>query len=178
MNKLNPMEKNELVDLVDASGVIIKTAIPRSEAEVLNGEKLHIPIIGCVVLNDIGEVLVHERAKGKRFAGSLDNVYGAIASGETPEHAAERECGEELGIAVAKITRVGEFVNKFNYYQYLFAVSTADIPTKISKREVAWARYMPVEELRAGRDDGSLSFTHNFFTDLEAVLTKLDTSNT
>ena len=164
------MGKHELVDLVNENGEIVRTAVPRVEAEALNGEELHIPIIGCVILNSIGEVLVHERAAGKRFAGSLDHVYGAISSGETPEQAGERECGEELGVKPQTITRVREGLNAYNYYQYLFAVITDDIPQNISQREVAWAKYMNTDLLMSSQNDGTYTFTHNFFADMNAVL--------
>jgi len=164
------MSSNELVDLVDNNGLVVRTAIPRAEAEKLNGEDLHIPIIGCVILNSSGEVLVHERATGKRFEGCLDHVYGAILSGESPQAAATRECSEELGIKPEISTLVREGINAYNYYQYLFAVITNDQPQNFSKGEVAWAKYMRPDQLKAGHDTREYLFTHNFFEDLEAVL--------
>lgn len=168
------MSGYELVDLVDDNGSIVRTAVPRIEAESLNGDDVHIPIIGCVILNSMGEVLVHERAEGKRFAGCIDNVYGAINSGETPEEAAERECEEELGIKINTINRVREGINDYNYYQYLFAVTTDDQAQKFSLREVSWAGYLTPDQLRANQVSDKYKFTLNFFTDLDAALTKIN----
>lgn len=164
------MSQHEVVDLVDNNGQVVRTATARVEAETLNGPELHIPIIGCVVLNSTGNVLVHERAKGKRFAGCLDHVYGAIASGESPENAVMREVYEELGVTPLSVSRVREGINKYHYYQYLFVAVTDDEPHITSQREVSWAGYLTTEELYAGRAEQTRLFTHNFFTDLEATL--------
>lgn len=164
------MSRHELVDLVDNNGEIVRTALPRQEAETLNGPELHLPIIGCVILNGSGQVLVHERAVGKRFAGCLDHVYGAMESRETPESATERECGEELGIQPQTMTRIREGINEYDYCQYLFVVVTDDVPQITSEREVAWVGHMTPEELKASQADQTRTFTHNFFIDLEAAL--------
>jgi mutator protein MutT len=164
------MSQHEVVDLVGNNGQIVHTAIARTEAETLNGPELHIPIIGCVVLNSAGKVLVHERAEGKRFAECLDHVYGAIASGESPEDAAMRELYEELGVTPLSVSRVREGINEYHYYQYLFVAVTNDEPRITSQREVAWAGYLTIKELETGRTEQTRLFTHNFFTDLEATL--------
>lgn len=167
-----------MVDLVNDTGKIVRSAVSRATAETLNGEGLHIPIIGCVILNSLGEVLVHERAEGKRFAGSLDHVYGAMVSGETPEQTAERECDEELGVKPRTLIRVRGGLNVYNYYQYLFVGITDDVPRNISQREVAWAKYMPTDTLESGRNNGTYTFTHNFFTDMDAALAYIANSPT
>lgn len=164
------MSQHEIVDLVGNNGQVVRPAIARAEAETLNGPELHIPIVGCVVLNGAGDVLVHERAEGKRFAGCLDHVYGAIASGESPEDAAGRELYEELGVRPLSVSRVREGVNAYHYYQYLFVAITDDEPHITSDREVAWAGCLPLLELEASHLEQTRAFTHNFFTDLQAVL--------
>ena len=169
------MSIQELVDLVNDNGEVVKTAIPRPEAEKLNGDKLHIPTIGCVILNSLGEVLVHKRPKGKRFEGCLDHVYGAISSSETPEDAAERECIEEVGARTKRIQRVKVGVNMNHYYQYSFAV-TVDSELDEANREVSWAEFIPVETLREEDEGKKRTFTPNFFVDLDAALASLDAS--
>lgn len=169
------MSSQELVDLVNDNGEVVKAALPRPEAEKLNGDELHIPTIGCVILNSFGEVLVHERPKGKRFEGCLDHVYGAISSGESPEDAAVRECIEEVGARIKRIQRVKAGVNINHYYQYSFAV-TVDGELDEANREVSWAEFLPVEKLRAENEGNVRTFTPNFFVDLDAALASLDAS--
>lgn len=171
------MTSQELVDLVNDDGEVVRTAVPRPEAEKLNGDNLHIPTIGCVVLNGFGQVLVHKRpkGKGKRFEGCLDHVYGAVTSGETPEDAAERECAEEVGAQVSRIQKVGAGVNINHYYQNSFVVF-ANEELDEANREVDWAEFFPVHTLRNDNETGKAKFTPNFFIDLDAALARLETS--
>lgn len=168
------MSKQELVDLVDSSGEIVRIGIPRAEAEDLNGRELHLQTVGAVVMNSAGQILVHRRAKGKRFAGCLDHVYGAVDSGEELEEAVRREITEELEVEPQRIVKVREGVNPYDYYLTLFAVITDDSPRDdFNPREVEWAGHLSVGELESGRDSGNYQFTKNFFIDLDAALTAL-----
>jgi mutator protein MutT len=58
-----------------------------------------------VIRRDGGDwrVLLLKRAKDTKRPGSWETVYGKIDKGESPEHAAVREIGEETGLEVSAL---------------------------------------------------------------------------
>ncbi len=163
----------ELVDFVNSNGEVLKTSVPRSEAEKSMTESLHIPIVIAVIRNSLGEVLVHERAEQKRFSGEIDHVCGAISTGEEPETAMIREIKEEVGVVPTSLEIVRKGVNVYGYYCYLFAAYSDEIPpTDLNPTEVAWADYVSVEDLRQNQKSGAMKFVEDFFIDLDAVLSQ------
>ena len=59
-------------------------------------------VVAAALINDDGEVLLAQRPKGKRLAGSWEFPGGKVEADESPEAALARELKEELGITVAK----------------------------------------------------------------------------
>lgn len=57
-------------------------------------------VVAAALINDEGEVLLAQRPKGKRLAGSWEFPGGKVEADESPEQALARELMEELGIAV------------------------------------------------------------------------------
>lgn len=58
-------------------------------------------VVAAVIVNDNNEVLLAQRPKGKRLAGSWEFPGGKVEKDESPEEALARELKEELGITVA-----------------------------------------------------------------------------
>ncbi len=58
-------------------------------------------VVACVLVNDVGEVLLCERPAGKPWAGYWEFPGGKLEAAETPEAALVRELTEELAITVA-----------------------------------------------------------------------------
>ncbi len=135
----------ELVDLVDASGIIKKHSIPRSETD--SYPDLHLQIVIAVVLDKEGRMLVHKRAQTKRVnPGDIDHVCGGVMSGETPEEAAEREAVEETGVKPLNLKIVAQGVNKYNRYRYLLLGESNDQPGEVNPAEVEWVRLINQED--------------------------------
>ena len=57
-------------------------------------------VVAAAVVNDDNEVLLAQRPKGKRLAGSWEFPGGKVEADESPEAALARELKEELGISV------------------------------------------------------------------------------
>lgn len=60
------------------------------------------------LVEDGGRWLISLRAPGRVFAGLWEFPGGKIGPGESPEQAAVREVGEETGLTVEPIHRLGE----------------------------------------------------------------------
>lgn len=161
---------SELIDLVNGEGEIIRPRVTRDDAEQYEG--LHMQIVIAVITNGLGHVLVHQRAKTKRVnPGDIDHVCGGILSGETPEDAVRRESREETGIDPTDLKVMRQGVNPYNRYCYLLGGRSDDLPgTNLDPQEVAWAAFMPVENLRAKNETGELTFVDGFFEDIEHAL--------
>lgn len=159
----------ELVDLVDASGVIQKRAVPRTKIDLY--PKLYLQIVIGVIFNSKDEILVHKRAVTKRVdPGCIDHICGGLISGETPEKGVEREGIEETGVGIKNVRVVYEGINKYNRYRYLLIGESDDLPGKPDPREVEWIRYIGIEELRQKQESGEHEFVGEFFEDTDIAL--------
>ena len=58
-------------------------------------------VVAAALVNDDNEVLLAQRPKGKRLAGSWEFPGGKVEKDESPEEALARELKEELGIDVS-----------------------------------------------------------------------------
>lgn len=171
MNKID-----ELVDLVDADGVIKKRGIPRSTTDSF--PDLYLQIVIGVVLDSEGRVLVHKRSKSKRVnPGDVDHICGAVMTGETPEVATYREAMEETGIKPVNLRIVSQGVNKYKRYRYLLIGKSNDKPGQVDPAEVEWVRFIHPDQLRSQFSSGELNFVDEFFEDTELVLSKIDNKN-
>lgn len=104
------MDPDELVDVVDAQGVVVMT-VPRSRAEAENYMTANVLIF---VFDEQARVWLHKRSESKKLHPGLWDISacGGIASGESPEDAAHRELREEIGISCG-LQHVDTFVNTF-----------------------------------------------------------------
>lgn len=159
-------KETELVDLVNASGQIQLSGIPRTEIE--HHPDLHLQIIIAVIFNDEGKVLAQRRALTKSTCpGDIDHVCGAIGSGETPETATTRESLEETGLKVKNLKVVEQGVNSYNRYRYLLVGVANGEPNSYDPAEVEWVKFISPEELKAKSLSGELTFVGEFFEDME-----------
>jgi isopentenyl-diphosphate delta-isomerase len=101
---------DELVDYFDAEGGVLGYC-SRGEAEDKN---FITPNAIIFVIDQSGEVLLQKRAQTKKhYPGLWDtSACGAIAHGENPEMAAERELFEEIGVR-CKLQLAERFMNAF-----------------------------------------------------------------
>jgi 8-oxo-dGTP pyrophosphatase MutT (NUDIX family) len=166
-------KENEIVDLVDVSGQIMKKGIPRPEAEQHPG--LYLQIVIAVIFDDAGKVLVQKRALTKRTCpGDLDHVCGAVESGETPEMATTRESLEETGLNVHDLKIVEQKLNSYGRFRYLLAGIANGEPNSYDTVEVEWVKFISPEELKAKNQSGELTFVGEFFEDMELALNARD----
>lgn len=162
-------KEDELVDLVDTSGVIQKTGIPR--ADVDRYPRFHMQIVIGVIFDSQDRILVHKRAHTKKVnPGDIDHVCGGIAAGETPEEALIRESLEETGIQPTNLQVVTKGINKYNRYRYLLIGEADREPGDIDASEVEWVQYMKLDELRSKHFSGEFSFVDEFFEDTDRAL--------
>jgi putative (di)nucleoside polyphosphate hydrolase len=72
------------------------------------------PNAAIIVTDGKGHVLLCERSDLK-YEGTWQTPQGGIDPGETPREAAERELGEELGLAQEEFEIIGESTKKYRY---------------------------------------------------------------
>jgi isopentenyldiphosphate isomerase len=91
-----PGGPEELVDIVDADDQVL-AVVPRSR---MRAENLRHRSVGIMIVNHVGEILIHRRADTKDvWPGWWDlAVGGVVASGESYDDAARRELAEEVGV--------------------------------------------------------------------------------
>jgi len=159
----------ELVDLVDASGKIQKTEVPRNETEKYLD--LHLQIAIAVAFNSEGKVLVQKRALTKSTCpGDLDHTCGALKSGETPMVAINREALEETGLVLSDLKVIDQRLNSYGRYRYLLVAKASGEPNGYDPEEVEWVRFILPEDLKNGKQSGELSFVGEFFEDMDLAL--------
>jgi 8-oxo-dGTP pyrophosphatase MutT (NUDIX family) len=164
---------SELIDLVNSKGEIMRTAVERDDMHSYEEERLYLQNIVAVVINDLGHVLVQERAQTKRISpGHIDHVCGAILSGESPEETVRRETYEEIGIELDDVHLIAQGVNAYERYRYLFRGESKGLhlPQPRNLGEVAWTAYKQPDELRAKNRTRKLKFVKGFFEDLDRVI--------
>ena len=111
-------------------------------------------------------VVVWRRAGGRREALLVRHTYqhqdtwalvgGLLDPAETVEQTARREVGEEVGLEVGELTYVGSEHWGLNGPNMLLSVFTAEVldaraEPRVDGREIAEARFFPVDALPANR---------------------------
>lgn len=138
---------DELVDVVDESGIVIATV---TRAEMRSQNLLHRSVF-IVVRNDAGSILVHRRADWKDiWPGAWDiAVGGVVATGEAWELAAARELTEELGIS-SELAYLGEGVYAADDVRELARIyaTRAEGPFTLSDDEIVETAWVAVDDLR------------------------------
>lgn len=165
----------EIFPLVDQDGNVIGQA-PRSVCH--DGSKLLHPVIHLHIFNSEGNLYLQKRADTKDIQpGKWDSsVAGHIDLGETPEVAALREAGEELGLS----NIVPQFITKYiietdteiELSYCFYAIYDGDFT--IDEVEVSDGRFWSVDEIEQNLDKDI--FTINFKSDFNSFLRKLFSS--
>jgi isopentenyldiphosphate isomerase len=162
----------ELVDLVDANGVIQKQKVPRNEVDIHTD--LHLQIVVAIIFNKAGEIVVEKRALTKSSEpGKIDNICGGVRHAETPKKTVMREAKEEAGISPNQIMLVRQGLNKYNRYRYLFIGTYEGKLGQVNPNEVEWVRFMSPKELREKEASREFEFVGDFFEDMDIAIQAL-----
>lgn len=143
----------ELVEVRDEQGNPVRV-VPRS---VMRRENLRHGATGIMVVNSSEQVYVHRRTDTKDvYPGFHDFAAGGVISaGEEPVDSARRELAEELGITGVALEFMGEADYRdehIDLHAWLYRVRW-DGPVVHQPSEVAWGRWMDVDEVQAMIDD-------------------------
>lgn len=165
---------SERITLVNEHGEPQPESILRSELPLYKIEGLYVEAAIAVVMDALGKVIVHRRAKGKTHAGCYDHVCGAVQTRETgerelPDKAAVREIEEEYGIRKLQLlSYIESGVNVNGIYCHRFLAVTPEEPRIINPREVASIHALSPAELERMEQAGE-PFIGGFFDDLNAA---------
>jgi 8-oxo-dGTP pyrophosphatase MutT (NUDIX family) len=164
----------ELVDLRNAAGKVVRGGVERSELDQnpaeFRDQGLYLAIVIVVVFDRAGNVIGQRRAAHKSQPNHWDHVCGGILSGETPESAAVRETKEEIGCQAEALRLVARHVNGYGRYCFVFSAATADQPAAQDMAEVAEVWAQTPEAWRKLEAAGKTPFVADFFAELEAAL--------
>lgn len=146
----------EMVEVRDELGRPLRV-VPRS---VMRRGNLRHGATGIMAVNSSGQVYVHRRTDTKDvYPGFHDFAAGGVISaGEDPPDSARRELAEELGITGVVLEFMGEADyrdERIDLHAWLYRVRW-DSPNVHQPSEVAWGRWMDVEEVQTMIDDPAL----------------------
>ncbi|MBO4632565.1 MAG: NUDIX domain-containing protein [Lentisphaeria bacterium] len=165
---------NEYFDLIeDATGKIIGRA-SRSECHG-NPALLHRSVRVIVYHPNQRSILLQKRSRNKDiFPGRWDMAVGGhVDSGETPDQAAVREMGEELGLPPTQPLRklfqmkVRNHIESENVQTYS---TVSDGPFQIQKQELDEVRFFSFDELRILLEKQPEQFTPLLIRELRVLL--------
>ncbi|MDR1502317.1 MAG: NUDIX domain-containing protein [Prevotella sp.] len=161
----------EIFPLVDETGNIIGQA-PRSVCH--DGSKLLHPVIHLHIFNSYGELYLQKRSATKDVQPNKwdSSVAGHIDLDETPEIAAGREAGEELGLSGIKPYFITKYIIETDRERELsycfYAIYNGNFV--LNKEELADGRFWKIEEIQSNL--GKDIFTTNFELDFIKFLNK------
>jgi len=88
-------------------------------------------VVGAIIENDSGEILLAQRPVGKFLAGHWELPGGKVEPGETTAEALERELKEELGLSVRIRNQLGVYDHTYDWggvRLHVFVVSNLNEP--------------------------------------------------
>ncbi|GAB4339584.1 MAG: hypothetical protein Kow0037_24810 [Calditrichia bacterium] len=172
---LKAHEGEEWFDLVTPEGKIIGKA-PRSQVHG-NPDLLH-PVVHVHIFNKKGQLYLQKRADDKEIQpGKWDTAVGGhVHSGESIEHALNREAEEELGISMAKFQPLFRYVMRNEIERELIHgfLLVDDGPFYPDPREISEGKFWDIPEIEKNLGNGT--FTPNFeqeYQILKKILQKL-----
>lgn len=155
------LQNEEWFDIVTPQGQVIGKA-PRSAVHG-NPQLLH-PVVHVHIINSRGELFLQKRAETKDlYPGRWDTAVGGhVSSGESIEHALNREAEEELGISMVKFQPLFRYVMKNEHESELVHgfLLRDDGPFHINREEISEGRFWQLKDIEAGL--GKNIFTSNF----------------
>ena len=171
------LSQEEWFDIVNPVGKVVGKA-PRSAVH-RNPALLH-PVIHVHIVNSKGDIFLQKRSENKDIQpGKWDTAIGGhIHSGETIEHALQREAEEELGISFAQFQPLFRYVHRSEVESELvhgFLLSEEG-PFYPDRQEISEARFWTIEEIRNSL--GKMVFTPNFEKEFELLLKIFSKTNT
>ena len=102
--------------------------------------------IAIALVESQGHFLVGRRAAGSVLAGKWEFPGGKVASGETPEAAAARECLEETGLAIEVGPLYYEVVHTYDFGQVHLHFYRCRLRDPDARPRVPF-RWIPLDEL-------------------------------
>lgn len=137
---------DELIDQVDEENNVIGVM----DRAVVRARKLPRRIVHLFVVNSKGEVYFHRIAPSKPSFGGLwaSSASGYVKAGESYEAAAKRELEEELGIASAPLTHLGNLMHDFDGVKRFIGLFLCVYDGTITPdpREIAEGKFFTREE--------------------------------
>ena len=103
------------------------------------------PAVNLIPVTESGKIIIMReyKAGAKRWVRGFPG--GIVEKGETPAHAAKRECEEELGLRVGKIHKVTEIKTAFPDTSVMYFLGYN--LTKTKKKNWEWEKIGAVEEV-------------------------------
>lgn len=155
------MEKEEWFDIVTPQGNVVGKA-PRSAVHG-NPQLLH-SVIHVHIINSEGNLFLQKRSPDKDpYPNRWDTAIGGhVMSGESVEHALNREAEEELGISMKQFKPLFRYVHKNEFESELvhgFFLQD-DGPFYINRQEISEGGFWQIEDIE--QNLGKDVFTPNF----------------
>ena len=163
--------QEEIFPLVDEQGNVIGQA---TRSQCHSGSKLLHPVIHLHVFNEAGKLYMQKRSATKDIQPNKwdSSVGGHIDLNETPQQAALREAGEEIGLKDLTIHYIDKYIIETDVEReltYCFYAKTNQIP-KVDMNEVSDGRFWDISEIN--EQLGTNIFTPNFELDFVHFLSK------
>jgi len=89
-------------------------------------------VVGGIILNEAGQILLAQRPQGKRLAGFWEFPGGKVEDGESLDSALQRELMEELNLKVEVLDDIGRFTHAYEWgviELQVFAVRALNTPS-------------------------------------------------
>lgn len=151
-------ESEEILEIVDEDGNPIGTA---TRGECHSDKNLAHRAVHVLVLNSRGDVFLQKRSRNKKIQpGKWDSSAGGhTCPGEDWETAARRELEEELGLEVAQLELLKDYVWRSDVETEVVRAYTArsEGPFKLHPDEIDEGRFWSPEELREAAEKGILT---------------------
>jgi len=176
---IRQMHSEEWFDIVTPQGNIVGKA-PRSAVHG-NPELLH-PVIHVHIINSQGDLFLQKRSPNKDlYPKRWDTAIGGhVMSGESVEHALNREAEEELGISMMEFKPLFRYVHKNDYESELIHgfFLQDDGPFYINKKEISEGRFWRIGDIEQnlGKDVFTPNFEDEFALLKKILLSKLNKS--
>lgn len=161
--------QEEIFPLVDEQGNVIGQA---TRSQCHSGSKLLHPVIHLHVFNQKGQLFMQKRSATKDIQPNKwdSSVGGHIDLDETPQQAAQREAGEEIGLYNLTIHYLDKYIIETDIEReltYCFYTITDQNP-QIDMKEVSDGRFWEIAEI--SQQLGKGIFTPNFELDFTHFL--------
>lgn len=161
-------DQRELLIVVDETDNIIEY---RTRQVCHQDSSLIHRVVGVMVYNDKGEILLQRRSKDRQiFPGKfIGYVAGHVPKGQSYEVTAKKEIKEELGIQIPLLF-VNKFVIKSDIESIMMAIFKGyhNGPFKIDKKEMDMIEFTSKEKIKE-KENLFTPITHDVFRKLHII---------